>query len=46
MGNEVTLMTLDIVALVIAVVILIMYLTSLVKDAREFSIIDPPKKKE
>ncbi|MBR6933301.1 MAG: CDP-alcohol phosphatidyltransferase family protein [Bacteroidales bacterium] len=46
MGYEVTLMTLDIVALVIAVVILIMYLTSLVKDAREFSIIDPPKKKE
>ncbi len=45
-GFNVSLQMLDIVALVIAFVILMMYLVSLLKDAREFSKIDPPKKAE
>ena len=43
-GNPVTLQLLDIVALVLALIILSMYLSNMIKGAREFAKIDPPKK--
>lgn len=45
MGYEVTFRTMDYVAIVILAVITVIYLSTIVSDAREYAKIDPPHKK-